>query len=98
MLATARSVPAPAPAGLYADQVALLGTENSDPQGILALRETIARDVGERRGLRITADRVVVFPGARPPIGFCHQACCDPGDEVVYPSPGFPIHEFWRYP
>jgi aspartate/methionine/tyrosine aminotransferase len=68
-------------------------THYSDPQGIPALRETIARDVGEKRGLGITADRVVVFPGAKPPIGFCQQTYCDPGDEVVYPSPGFPIYE-----
>jgi aspartate/methionine/tyrosine aminotransferase len=144
MLTPARSAPAPtpAPSGLYADRVALLGTENafkigpwvkeledaghrvvrcnigepdfplpahvrdevkraldqdlthySDPQGILPLRETIARDVGEKRGLSVSADRVVVFPGAKPPIGFCHQTYCNPGDEVVYPSPGFPIYE-----
>ena len=35
----------------------------------------------------------MVFPGAKPPIGFCQQTYCDPGDEVVYPSPGFPIYE-----
>lgn len=68
-------------------------THYSDPQGILPLREVIARDMGERRGLRISPDRVVVFPGAKPPIGFCHEAYCNPGDEVVYPSPGFPIYE-----
>jgi len=68
-------------------------THYCDPQGILPLRETIARDMGERRGLDISPDRVVVFPGAKPPIGFCHEAYCDPGDEVIYPSPGFPIYE-----
>ena len=47
---------------------------------------------------QITPDRVVVFPGAKPPIGFCQQAYCNPGDEVIYPSPGFPIYEsFTRY-
>lgn len=73
-------------------------THYCDPQGILPLREAIARDVGERRGLSISPDRVVVFPGAKPPIGLCQQAYCDPGDEVIYPSPGFPIYEsFTRY-
>jgi aspartate/methionine/tyrosine aminotransferase len=73
-------------------------THYSDPQGILPLREAIARDMGARRNLRITPDRVVVFPGAKPPIGFCQQVYCDPGDEVIYPSPGFPIYEsFTRY-
>ncbi|MBI3848216.1 MAG: aminotransferase class I/II-fold pyridoxal phosphate-dependent enzyme [Planctomycetes bacterium] len=68
-------------------------THYCDPQGILPLREAIARTMGERRGLRLSADRVVVFPGAKPPIGLCEQTYCDPGDEVVYPSPGFPIYE-----
>ncbi|MEE9298645.1 MAG: aminotransferase class I/II-fold pyridoxal phosphate-dependent enzyme, partial [Acidimicrobiia bacterium] len=46
----------------------------------------------------ITPERVVVFPGAKPPIGFCQQTYADPGDEIIYPSPGFPIYEsFIRY-
>lgn len=68
-------------------------THYCDPQGILPLREAIAKDVGEKRGLKITPDRVVIFPGAKPPIGFCQQTYCNPGDEVIYPSPGFPIYE-----
>lgn len=73
-------------------------THYCDPQGILPLREAIARDIGSRRGLDVTPDRVVVFPGAKPPIGLCQQAYCDPGDEVIYPSPGFPIYEsFTRF-
>jgi aspartate/methionine/tyrosine aminotransferase len=73
-------------------------THYCDPQGILPLREAIARDMGEKRGLAISSDRVVVFPGAKPPIGFCQQTYCDPGDEIIYPSPGFPIYEsFTKY-
>ncbi len=73
-------------------------THYCDPQGILPLREAIAKDMGEKRGLPITPDRVVVFPGGKPPIGLCQQAYTDPGDEVIYPSPGFPIYEsFVRY-
>lgn len=73
-------------------------THYCDPQGILPLREAIAQDMGEKRGLDITPDRVVVFPGAKPPIGFCQQTYCNPGDEVIYPSPGFPIYEsFTKY-
>ncbi len=68
-------------------------THYCDPQGLLPLRESIAREMGERRGLKITPDRVVVFPGAKTPIGFCQEAYCDPGDEVIYPSPGYPIYE-----
>ncbi|HET7292904.1 MAG TPA: aminotransferase class I/II-fold pyridoxal phosphate-dependent enzyme [Vicinamibacteria bacterium] len=73
-------------------------THYCDPQGILPLREAIAREMGARRGLEIAPDRVVVFAGGKPPIGFCQQAYCNPGDEVVYPSPGYPIYEsFTRF-
>lgn len=68
-------------------------THYCDPQGILLLREAIASDVGARRGLSITPDRVVVFAGAKLPIGFAQEAYVNPGDEVIYPSPGFPIYE-----
>ncbi|MFZ2491367.1 MAG: aminotransferase class I/II-fold pyridoxal phosphate-dependent enzyme [Thermoanaerobaculia bacterium] len=79
-------------------QIDLGQTHYCDPQGILPLRQAIAKHVGDRRGLHITPDRVVVFPGAKPPIGFAQQVYCDPGDEVIYPSPGFPIYEsFTRF-
>ena len=68
-------------------------THYVDPQGILPLREAIAADVGARRGLDVTPDRVVVFPGGKPPIGLSQEVYCNPGDEVIYPSPGFPIYE-----
>ncbi len=68
-------------------------THYCDPQGILPLREAVAKDMGERRGLKIAVERVVVFPGAKPPIGLCQQTYCNTGDEIVYPSPGFPIYE-----
>jgi len=74
-------------------QIDLDQTHYCDPQGIESLREAIARSAGESRGLKITPDRVVVFPGAKPPIGFAQEVYCNPGDEVIYPSPGFPIYE-----
>jgi len=73
-------------------------THYVDPQGLPALREAIAAEMGARRGLDITPDRVVVFPGGKPPIGFSQEIYCNPGDEVIYPSPGFPIYEsFTKY-
>lgn len=68
-------------------------THYCDPQGILPLREAVARQISHTRGIDVTPDRVVVFPGAKPPIGLCQQTYCNPGDEVIYPSPGFPIYE-----
>jgi aspartate/methionine/tyrosine aminotransferase len=73
-------------------------THYCDPQGILPLRETLAKDMSEKRGLDITPDRIVVFPGAKPPIGLAQQTYTNPGDEIIYPSPGFPIYEsFIKY-
>ena len=74
-------------------QIDLDNTHYCDPQGIPSLRSAIARQLSETRGIRAEADRIVVFPGAKPPIGLCQQAYCGRGDEVVYPSPGFPIYE-----
>ncbi len=73
-------------------------THYCDPQGILHLREAVAGYIGKSRGLSITPDRVVVFPGGKPPIGLCQQVYCNEGDEIIYPSPGFPIYEsFIKY-
>jgi aspartate/methionine/tyrosine aminotransferase len=74
-------------------QIDLDNTHYCDPQGILPLRKAVAKQLSETRGIQATPERVVVFPGAKPPIGFSQQTYCDPGDEVVYPSPGFPIYE-----
>jgi len=79
-------------------QIDLDNTHYCDPQGVLPLRQAVAKHVSATRGIPATPDRVVVFPGAKPPIGLCQQTYCNPGDEVVYPSPGFPIYEsFTRY-
>ncbi len=66
-----------------------------DPQGVLSLREAIAAHIESTRGIRVTPDRVVVTAGGKPPIGYTIQTFVDPGDEVIYPSPGFPIYESW---
>ena len=74
-------------------QIDLDNTHYCDPQGIPSLRKAIAKHLSETRGIETTPDRVVVFPGAKPPIGLCQQTYCNPGDEIVYPGPGFPIYE-----
>lgn len=68
-------------------------THYCDPKGILSLRKAIAQQMKDVRGLDVDPERVVVFPGLKPAIGFAQQIYCNPGDEVVYPSPGFPIYE-----
>jgi len=79
-------------------QLDLDNTHYTNPQGVPALRKAVAKYVGEARGLDIDFEQVVVFPGGKPPIGLCQQTYCNPGDEIIYPSPGFPIYEsFIRY-
>jgi aspartate/methionine/tyrosine aminotransferase len=67
----------------------------NDPQGIRSLRDAIAHHVSSTRGIPVDPAQVVVTPGGKPPIGFTMQAYVNPGDEVIYPSPGFPIYESW---
>lgn len=74
-------------------QLDLGNTHYTDPKGILPLRKAIANQMKEQRGLQVSPEQVVVFPGGKPSIGFSQQAYCNPGDEVIYPSPGFPIYE-----
>src|SRR5580704_9161790 len=61
--------------------------------GLPELRETIAKYVSETRGVPVASDEVVVVPGGKPIIFFSILALVDPGDEVIYPNPGFPIYE-----
>ncbi len=66
-----------------------------DPAGILPLRKAVAEHVSRTRGVEVAPDRVVVTPGAKPSIGYTVQTYVNAGDEVVYPTPGFPIYESW---
>jgi len=61
--------------------------------GLPELREAIAKDVGATRQIPVTPEEVVVTPGAKPIMYFVITALVDPGDEVIYPNPGFPIYE-----
>jgi aspartate aminotransferase len=68
-------------------------TRYNPPAGLSSLREIIANLAGKRRGIRVTAKQVVIGPGAKPGLFFPTLALVDPGDEVVYPNPGFPTYE-----
>ena len=60
--------------------------------GIAPLREALAADVSAARGVTYDADNVSLQPGGKPVIGKFLLAAMDPGDEVLYPDPGFPIY------
>jgi aspartate aminotransferase len=61
--------------------------------GIPELREAIAEYISKTRNIGVAPEEVVVTPGAKPIIFFSILACVEPGDEVMYPNPGFPIYE-----
>lgn len=68
-------------------------TKYTVSNGILALREAIAEHTSRTRGISITPNQVVVTPGAKPIMFFAMLALVEPGDQVLYPNPGFPIYE-----
>jgi len=67
----------------------------TNPQGIPPLRDAIAAHIEETRGIAADPKRIVVTTGAKPPISYTMLSYVNPGDEVIYPSPGFPIYESW---
>lgn len=67
-------------------------TRYSPSAGIPGLKKEIARYTASRVGVRYSADEVVVGPGAKPLLFFPMMALLEPGDEVIYPDPGFPSY------
>ena len=61
--------------------------------GIPQLRETLAADVSASHGLKYSMENVSIQPGGKPVIGKFILALMNPGDEVLYPNPGYPIYE-----
>jgi aspartate aminotransferase len=61
--------------------------------GLPELRQSVSGYLRRWRGLDIDPARVVITPGGKPVMFFAILALVDPGDEVIYPDPGFPIYE-----
>lgn len=61
--------------------------------GLPDFRETIAELLSASREIEVDPANVLVANGAKPFLFFTILATCNPGDEVVYPDPGFPIYE-----
>lgn len=68
-------------------------THYGPTQGYPELREAIAEHVSLTRGIAVGPEHVCVVPGGKPVMFFPMLALLEPGDEVVYPNPGFPIYE-----
>lgn len=68
-------------------------THYSPSAGLMDVRKVIADYVTKTRNIEINSNEVVLTPGAKPIIFFGLMATINPGDEVIYPNPGFPIYE-----
>ena len=77
------------------DEIKASNSHYCDPAGIESLRKTIASYITETRGVTVDPSRIVILPGAKPAISYTMMTYLDPGDEVIYTSPGFPIYESW---
>ncbi len=61
--------------------------------GIGPLREAVAADIEKRRGVAVDPGHVVVVPGGKVTMFFAIIMFGEPGAEILYPNPGFPIYE-----
>ncbi len=68
-------------------------THYSESQGIPPLREAVADYIQRTRGIEYGPENVVITPGAKPIMFNTIASVVDPDDEVIYPTPGFPIYE-----
>src|SRR5260370_13963955 len=68
-------------------------THYGPTQGQPELREAIAAHISRTRGISVGPQHVSVVPGGKPIIFFPMLALLEPGDEVIYPDPRFPIYQ-----
>ena len=61
--------------------------------GLPQLREAVAQDLHHRHGATVNPDNVIVVPGGKPTMFFAVLMFGEPGVEIMYPNPGFPIYE-----
>jgi len=61
--------------------------------GLPDMRAAMAEYLNKTRGLNYVPEETIIFPGGKPVMFFTIMALCNPGDEVIYPNPGFPIYE-----
>jgi len=61
--------------------------------GILEVREAVAADILKYKGVEVNPDHIVLMPGGKPTMFFACLMFGQPGTEIIYPNPGFPIYE-----
>jgi aspartate/methionine/tyrosine aminotransferase len=68
-------------------------TKYGPSAGYPEFRELIAAYISRTRAIKVDAENVCVVPGGKPVMFFSMVALLEPGDEVIYPNPSFPIYE-----
>ena len=68
-------------------------TRYNPPSGVPALRRALAVEAGGQRAMQFEPEQVVIAPGTKPLLILPMMALLEPGDEVLYPDPGFPSYE-----
>ena len=55
----------------------------------------VAADIAKYRGVEVDPGNVLIVPGGKPTMFFAILMFGEPGAEILYPNPGFPIYESW---
>ena len=63
------------------------------PNGISECREAVSRKIKKLYNAKIHPERIVIMPGGKPTMYYAISLFGEPGSEIVYPDPGFPIYE-----
>jgi aspartate/methionine/tyrosine aminotransferase len=84
------------PAAPVVDAVRAAVAEGRDryvsPRGVPALREAVAAYLKRTRHLDVAAEEVLIAPGCKMALALSMMALIEPGDEILYPDPSFPIY------
>lgn len=68
-------------------------TKYTPSPGLVEPRQAVADYIAKTRGIPVDVDEVVLVPGGKPIMFYSILATVNPGEEVIYPNPGFPIYE-----
>ena len=63
------------------------------PNGIIECRKAVSRKIKSLYNLTIDPERIVIMPGGKPTMYYAISLFGEPGAEIIYPDPGFPIYE-----
>lgn len=63
------------------------------PNGTIECREAVSRKIKKLYNADINPERVIIMPGGKPTMYYAITLFGEPGSEIIYPDPGFPIYE-----